>query len=328
MERVIQDDWRPLHSSRSLLRQCFGWDGGLFLVWVVRVAAVWLIWETVVVLESKDLLFYTGATNFFHNYIPLYFLFGALEHPGASFEFLVRDLTRMQALHGESLDRIQAWSGSVYYLHDVATRQCRKIPLMENSYRFLLQPFLRSEYIYIGDIDVLLTENVLERHHAYLDSGLPFYNHIRPGTKRLTGLHLARYDHLYPLDPTLWDFCHLNDEEILYKRYELMGCLCQAELAPLVNDLGRPNCGIHVSPNRLPFFANVEGPDWGMEVSTLRRLLRHLECPEVRSIVEVMYRGSRRILMNLVVISRGLQSINRSDRLLYLLKKKEIWVDS
>ena len=280
------------------------------------------------VVDSKNLLFYTGATNVFHNYLPLYFLFGSLEHPGASFEFLVRDLPRMQALHGESLDEIAALSGSVYYLHDVATHECRKTPLMENSYRFLLQPFLRSEYIYIGDIDILLTENILNKHRAYFSSGLPFYNLIRPGSKRLTGLHLARYDDLYPLHEALWDYCGLNDEEILYKHYELSGGLYQDQLEPLVNDLGRPNCGIHISPNRLPFFANLEGPDWGIEASALQRLLCHLDRSDVRSIVEVMYRGSRRILMNLVVISRGLASINRPDRLLYLLKKKEIWVDS
>lgn len=96
---------------------------------------------------------------------------------------------------------------------------------MENSYRFLLQPFLKAEYVNIGEIDILLTENILARHQAYVDSQLPFYNQIRPVSKRLTGLHLAHYVDMYPLEEGLWDYCQLKDEEILYKDYELKGRL-------------------------------------------------------------------------------------------------------
>ena len=279
-------------------------------------------------MQSKQLLFYTGATNFFHNYIPLYFLFGALSNPGASFEFLVRDVPRMQALHGQSLDRIASVFDCVYYLHDVATRTCRKTPLMENSYRFLLQPFLRAEYVYIGDIDILLTENILERHQAFLDSQLPFYNQIRPSSKRLTGLHLARYDDLYPLEEALWDYCGLNDEEILYKNYELKGALSSTGLDDLQVKLGRPNCGIHMSVNRLPFAGDLEAPGWGVSVDYLKKMMSHLSSEQVRLIVDLMYVGSRRILMNLVTISLGLGSMSKSDQLLYGLKKREMWGDS
>lgn len=279
-------------------------------------------------MQSKQLLFYTGATNFFHNYIPLYFLFGALSNPGASFEFLVRDVPRMQALHGQSLDRIASVFDCVYYLHDVATRTCRKTPLMENSYRFLLQPFLRAEYVYIGDIDILLTENILEWHQAFLDSQLPFYNQIRPNSKRLTGLHLARYDDLYPLEEALWDYCGLNDEEILYKNYELKGALSSTGLDALQVKLGRPYCGIHMSVNRLPFAGDLEAPGWGVNVDYLKKMMLHLSSEQVRLIVDLMYVGSRRILLNLVTISLGLGSMSKSDQLLYGLKKREIWGDS
>lgn len=280
-------------------------------------------------MQAKQLLFYTGATNFFHNYIPLYFLFGALEHPGASFEFLVRDIPRMQALHGESLDRISALTGSLYYLHDVEARSCRKSPLMENSFRFLLQPFLQSEFVYIGDIDILLTENILAKHHAFIDSGLPFFNVIRPGTKRLTGLHLARYADLYPLPGNIWDYCDINDEEILYKSYELKDNLFHPELDALSLELGRPNCGIHVSTNRLPFSMSKEQPGWGIYSRALRKISNYFDHhAEVRSVVEGMYRGSRMILMNIIVISRGLKVISEEDRSLFLLKGNELRLGS
>ena len=278
-------------------------------------------------MQSRQLLFYTGATKFFHNYIPLYFLFGALANPGASFEFLVRDIPRMQALHGQSLDRIASVFDCVYYLHDVATRACRKTPLMENSYRFLLQPFLKAEYVNVGEIDILLTENILARHQAYVDSQLPFYNQIRPVYKRLTGLHLARYVDMYPLEEGLWDYCELKDEEILYKDYELKGRLFSEGLDALKVKLGRTNCGVHMSPNLLPFSVDLEVPGWGINADYLRKMMSYLSREPMRSIVELMYVGSRRVLTNLVTISLGLEAMSESDQLLYGLKKREIWGD-
>ena len=234
----------------------------------------------------------------------------------------------MLALHGNSLEKIASLYGTTFYLHGIRQRDYCEIPLMANSYRFLLQPFLRSEFVYIGDVDVLLTENVLQKHQSFVDSSLPYYNCIRPGTHRLTGLHLARYDHLYPLDPVVWDYSQLNDEEILYKIYELRGCLCQDELVELRLSLGRPICGLHMSVNRLPFSANCESASWEVDVKHLRRLLFHLDSDDIRSVVNLMYRGSRRVLLNVVVIAKGLASMSRSDQLDFLLKKKELWEDS
>ena len=280
-------------------------------------------------MNSKNLLFYTGATNFFHNYIPLYFLFGALEHPGASFEFLVRDVPRMLAVHGESLERIAALSGSVYYLHDVGGNQFEKKPMMENSYRFLIQPFLQSEYVYIGDIDILLAENVLERHRLFVDSGLPYYNQVRPGTNRLTGLHLARYSEMYPLHRDIWDYANLNDEEILYKSYEIRGALHPKGLDLLQAELGRPNCGIHASLNRLPFSMSHERPGWGIYSSALKKLTLHFDLDdEVRAAIQSMYQGSRMIFMNLVVIAKGLRQMSSEERGFFLLKDTQLRMDS
>ena len=271
-------------------------------------------------MDSRQLLFFTGATKFFHNFIPLYFLFGSLEHPGASFEFLVDDMPRILALHRECLDRISSLTDSSYYLHDVNTYSCRPRPLMQNSYRFLLQPFLRAEFVYIGDIDIIITENIISKHMQYFSSDLPYYNFVRPGTKRLSGLHLARYEHLYPLDEAVWDHAGLNDEEILYKSYEMRNALCEEALAPLLQDIGRPNCGIHMSTNRLPFSMSQEQPGWGIYARALKKIDRVFADPEVRSVVGFMYQGSRMILMNLIVIARGLSGLSADDRSLFLLK--------
>ena len=91
--------------------------------------------------------------------------------------------------------------------------------------------------------------------------------------------------------------------------------------------LGRPICGLHMSVNRLPFSANCESAGWEVDVKYLRRLLFHLDSDDVRAVVNLMYRGSRRVLLNVVVIAKGLASMSRSDQLDFLLKKKELWED-
>ena len=132
---------------------------------------------------------------------------------------------------------------------------------------------------------------------------------------------------MYPLEEGLWDYCELKDEEILYKDYELKGRLFSEGLDALQVKLGRPNCGVHMSPNRLPFSVDLEVPGWGINADYLQKMMSYLSSEPMRSIVELMYGGSRRMLTNLVTISLGLEAMSESDQLLYGLKKREIWGD-
>ena len=126
---------------------------------------------------------------------------------------------------------------------------------------------------------------------------------------------------MYPLEEGLWDYCELNDEEILYKDYELKGRLFSEELDALQVKLGRPNCGVYMSPNRLPFSVDLEVPGWGINVDYLKKMMSYLSSEPVRSIVDLMYIGSRRVLTNLGTIALGFEAMCKSDQLLYGLKR-------
>ena len=76
--------------------------------------------------------------------------------------------------------------------------------------RFLIyvDSFADFEHVYIGDIDLfIVAEEVdLVSHHAAQceASGLPYGNRVRPGTKRLTGLHFVRSRNYFaPLRPLM-----------------------------------------------------------------------------------------------------------------------------
>ena len=38
---------------------------------------------------------------------------------------------------------------------------------MQNSYRFLLQPFLQAEFVCIGDAGIMIAENIVDKHVQY-----------------------------------------------------------------------------------------------------------------------------------------------------------------
>jgi hypothetical protein len=121
-------------------------------------------------------------------------------------------------------------------------------PVWPNAVRFVTTPLTVSDYVYIGDIDiVVLGPDILGRHLKHMSrTGLPFSNAIRTGSKRLTGLHFTRYDALYPLP----EHADLNDrlDEMM------LTTLVRRKIGEFPSSIRRfrPLHGIHVSPNRPP----------------------------------------------------------------------------
>ena len=128
-----------------------------------------------------------------------------------------------------------------------------KSDVLANTIRFIDKPITQSEYLYIGDIDILVLDDILSVHLPYMKANsLPFSNVIRPtkdpmSPKRLTGLHLCKASDYYPL-PDLSDINLLstNDEQVLYQIMERKGYMVPVSIT------FRPICGIHLSLNRDP----------------------------------------------------------------------------
>ena len=91
----------------------------------------------------------------------------------------------------------------------------------------------------------------------------PYSNWVRPGTKRLTGLHFCRRDWQYPLllNNDLLD-APVSDEQLLYLLVER-----KLGFPPPEAESYRPVHGIHVSPNRAPEVSEKDGlkiPGWSI----------------------------------------------------------------
>lgn len=132
------------------------------------------------------------------------------------------------------------------------------------TYRWLIEPMLRSKYLYISDIDIIVLQNIMALHLGKMKEwGLPYSNMVRTGTKRMTGLHFTEHDALHPHRwalPTA-NIRSRNDEEVLFD-------IVTGHGHALPPEQYRPVPGIHISPNRAPRPSLRDGqniPGWGVE---------------------------------------------------------------
>jgi len=103
-------------------------------------------------------------------------------------------------------------------------------------------------YVYIGDIDILILENVTKPHLEHMQkTGLPFSNIRRKGKERLSGLHFTRADAFYPLPDHFEGLPIHADEELLFKMVER-----HRVGTPDPADNYRPLHGYHMSLSRPP----------------------------------------------------------------------------
>jgi hypothetical protein len=129
--------------------------------------------------------------------------------------------------------------------------------VVPGAVRWLETPERMSEYTYIGDVDILVLEgDITGAHVAHMTrTGLPYSNIVRPGTKRLSGLHFTRSDSYYPVQVP--EQLHGSDEEQLYQIVAARG-----DGMPAADDRWRPGHGIHLSLNRAP--TDQAQPHWGL----------------------------------------------------------------
>ncbi|MGY3929044.1 MULTISPECIES: hypothetical protein [Aeromonas] len=128
-----------------------------------------------------------------------------------------------------------------------------KVNIIPNTIRFIEKPSFKSQYIYIGDIDLLILDDVMQTHLALMNEyDIPFSNILRESSlstpyPRLSGLHFCKYDDYYPIpDISDLDLTKVNDEYVLY---EIMS---RKNISISPDFQLRPECGIHMSLNRDP----------------------------------------------------------------------------
>jgi hypothetical protein len=217
--------------------------------------------------------FFTVCNGTYKDFIPIFILSHLYHNDDCFVEVGVDSKLDPQILEGlEILDRFYPNKFNTYTVDfgplKIGDKSYNSAP---NTIRFLTEPKIISEYVYISDVDIICLQKDLSSIH--IDNmkklNLPYSNIVRPtktifksfngftSHRRLSGLHFTKYDSYYPI-PKYDDLCERgilnNDEVFLYeivkKKYPIFNCK---------NDY-RPVHGIHVSPNRNP----TGGLNWGM----------------------------------------------------------------
>ncbi len=255
-------------------------------------------------LESENVLFYTSATGIYLPFFPLYAYFGHHANQGAHFEFIVDDINATRRMYKEAL----TFLGEIGIGITFQSRGSYNGNLvMENSLRFLIEPTLKREFVYIGDVDILIAENVMQKHSAVFRAGLPYSNIIRSGTNKLTGLHFTRYDCFYPIrehDDLIARF--FNDEELLFQLVNRAGYLKRQPEIDLAG-VGRPQHGMHMSLNRIPFCDSAIRPDWGVTWEIVERMESPLTTSYFPRFIASLPYASRMYLANAYYVVKGMR---------------------
>lgn len=79
-----------------------------------------------------------------------------------------------------------------------------------------MQPTLKAKYVYIGDIDIFLLENILDYQLNFMKKHQSDFGNVLRNDHQLTGLHFIPYDKMYPIKiPRNVDLSRINDEVLL-----------------------------------------------------------------------------------------------------------------
>jgi len=210
--------------------------------------------------------FFTTCNGEYKNFIPIFILSHLYHNNDCHVEIGVDNIDpnlnlSINILTQEYKDRFKIKKINLNYL-DIEGKRYKSL---QNTFRFFRVPDIKSEYVYISDIDIIcLQKNLSDLHIKDMkDNNLPYSNIVRPKKtedqvdRRLTGLHFTPYDNYYPL-PDIKDLCErgslFHDEVFLYELVK--------KRFPNFNELNtyRPVHGIHVSPNREP----TGTMNWGM----------------------------------------------------------------
>lgn len=164
-------------------------------------------------LRRPSLLFFTCVNWRYHVFAALYPIFALTSNPDARVEVGVSEYEFFEKIYSNVINFYNiAYPDKVRYTPLNGTKK-----ILPNSVRFLTQPTLKSDYVYIGDADIfLLDENILDYHLDFMQRRQSDFSNVLRNDHQLTGLHFIAWKKMYPVAaPKDLDLEHLNDEVLL-----------------------------------------------------------------------------------------------------------------
>lgn len=205
-----------------------------------------------------SVLFYTSANREYEFFVPLYIYFSLTFNSDAYVEILLENAPKYESENKNLIEKL-----NVLFPNRFKLTSANFDNYLPSVIRFINEPSFATdcEYVYIGDIDILILDNDVESQHVknMKQTGSKISNIMRPkkhssGTnRRLSGLHFAPMQLQYPLgefpdlDITKYNKTPGADEMFLYGLMRKKGIKLPEGL------IFRPEHGIHISLNRHPY---------------------------------------------------------------------------
>tara|TARA_Y100000741_G_C18188915_1_gene532664 strand:- start:212 stop:1048 length:837 start_codon:yes stop_codon:yes gene_type:complete len=199
-----------------------------------------------------------------------YTFFALMNNKNSHVEIVVEDVEKFKAKYKnelEELNKIEKIKNN-YLIRQMKFKRNKNIP---NVYRFYEVPTVKAKYTYIGDVDIMILEDILDKHFLKHWPGKLPYNNIlrRPNHVNITGLQMVKTDKYFTEEFVACQKRHYlknwngNDEFIL-------GQMCkEIHGLPSFNYRFRPEGGVHISPNRK--LCKVWFKEWENKISKLSK---------------------------------------------------------
>ena len=147
-------------------------------------------------------MFFTYANAKYHVFATLYPLFALTSNPEAAVEIILSDYEHFARNYGNVIKFYDTtYPGKVRYTPVDAKN------ILPNSVRFLKQPTLKAQYVYIGDIDIFLLEDILPYWLKFMTKHQSDFGNVLRNPNQLTGLQI--------IIPPNTDLARTNDEVLL-----------------------------------------------------------------------------------------------------------------
>ena len=198
-------------------------------------------------MKDDKLLFFTYADKKYDFFAVPYVYFALISTPGSKVEICLEDFELFKSKYSRGIEALEKRFPN-RFLFRQSKLASSGLKILPNSVRFLEEPELKSEYIYIADIDIMVLENVLDVHLDLIKKyNLPFSNVIRKKSNppKLSGLHFSSWHSYYPIsDYSDLDVGSINDEELLYL------LMSRKRLMVPESFNSRPILGLHMTGSR------------------------------------------------------------------------------
>ena len=193
--------------------------------------------------------FFTVANRPYEHFVLPYIVSVLIHNDDSRVEICVEEPDRFMKENKKAFRVLKQHTASSRYL--IRKGDFRAAP--PESVRFLETPEVRTEYVYIADIDVVILGKITDDHVSTMnETGLPYANVIqmtRVGPV-LTGWHFTRFDAFYPVSIPEGTDVGL-DRKLLYDMICAKGHGFPPWLPPSERK-GRERHAIHISPNQFP----------------------------------------------------------------------------